>query len=71
MSFAKFLINKIVTEIPDLNMQMSLPKLIAVIVQNKNVIAVHTQCCFNVYTTSITLGRRRMNVKMTLCADWE
>ena len=27
-----------------------------------------TQRCFNVYTTSITLGRRRMNVKMMLCA---
>ena len=31
---------------------------------------VHTQRCFNVYTTSITLGRRRINVKMTLCAYW-
>ena len=27
-----------------------------------------TRRCFNVYTTSITLGRRRMNAKTTLCA---
>ena len=26
--------------------------------------------CFNVYTKSITLGRRGMNVKMTLCTYW-
>ena len=29
-----------------------------------------TQRCFDVYTTSITSGRRRRNVKMTLCAYW-
>ena len=29
---------------------------------------VRTQRCFNIYTTSISFGRRRVNVKMTLCA---
>ena len=33
-------------------------------------IPVRIQCCFNVYTTSTTLRRRRMNVKMTSCAYW-
>ena len=33
-------------------------------------ILIRTQRSFNVYTTSITLGRRRINVKMTLCAYW-
>ena len=32
---------------------------------------VRTQCCFNVYTTSITLERHHMDVKMTLCAYCE
>ena len=31
---------------------------------------VSTQRRFDVYTTSITLKRRRMNVKTTLCAYW-
>ena len=34
---------------------------------NAKTLYVRTQHCFDVYTTSITLGRRRMNVKMTLC----
>ena len=35
------------------------------------IVPVRTKRCFNVYTTSITLEQRRMNVKMTLCAYWE
>ena len=31
---------------------------------------VRTQRCFNVYTTFITLGLRRINVRITLCAYW-
>ena len=29
-----------------------------------------TQRCFNAHTTSITLGRRRIDVKMTFCEYW-
>ena len=32
---------------------------------------VSTRRCFDVYTTSITLKRRRMDVKTTLCAYWD
>ena len=31
---------------------------------------VQTQRCFNVYATSITLGQRRINIKLTLCDYW-
>ena len=33
-------------------------------------LAVLTQRCFDVYATSITLKRRHINVKMTLCTYW-
>ena len=32
---------------------------------------VRTQRCFNVYTTSVTLGRRRMNVKWRCMRTWK
>ena len=38
------------------------------IIENRKPVRAH---CFNVYTTSITLERRRMNVKSTLCAYWK
>ena len=39
-------------------------------VDNRNVPSTHTTPFWRLYTTSITLKRRRMDVKTTLCAYW-
>ena len=39
-------------------------------VDNRNVPSTHTTSFWRRYTTSITLKRRRMDVKTTLCAYW-